>query len=520
VHRLVVALTTLLALTGLAVVAGYLFIFGPAVDRAAAVAPSDTAIYASVYLTPSAGQQRRIGELLSLLPGFADQAALPGKIDELSQRLLDTAGVDYRRDVAPWIGDEVAVAIRTPTSGVPLLIAGVRDEAAARAALGRVAAQGGATASTEDYRGITVTKLSGAGVAAGSFAIVDRMLVASSDRAMVIAAIDTSLGRAGSLADAASFRSAMAALPADRLGSIFLDLAASAGSVGQAAQAGGFSTAGLALVVQADGLQLIGRAPVDPSAASASARAVLALGSEPASLTDWMPENTQAELVFFGARQTFDTVVAQLGSAPGGEQIASSLTQLRALATLGLGIDLDRDLLSLFDREAGIAVTDVSGNVPRGQLLLRPNDARAAADSLQKIAASLKARGSDVTQRQVAGTMVTSVTVPQIGAVSFAISDGVVIAGLTTDDVAAALQAHASGKTLATSAAYRAAFDRGGGRGGNEVYVEGTRLATLIGGIFDLPSDARDMLTHLGALALAVPTHDNQIEIHATVTVH
>ncbi|MGZ6300431.1 MAG: DUF3352 domain-containing protein [Candidatus Limnocylindria bacterium] len=519
-HRLVIALTTLLTLTGAAVVVGYLFVFGPAIDRAAGVAPSDTAIYASVYLTPPTGQQRNIGELLARLPGFADQAALPGKIDELAQRLLDSAGLDYRRDVAPWLGDELAVAMRNPSSGIPLLIVAVKDEAAAREALGHVAAQQGGTPSTEEYQGITVTKLSGRAGQGGAFAIVDRMLVASPDRATILAAIDASLGKAASLADAASFRSAMAGLPADRVGSIYLDLAAAASSVGQSAQAAGFSTAGLAVVVESDGLKLIGRAPVNPSAANASARANLALGSEPASLTDWMPEGTQAELVFFGATQTFDTIVAQLGSVPGGDQIASSLTQLRALATLGLGIDLDRDLLPLFDREAAIAVTGLDGALPSGQLLLRPNDPQAAANSLQRLADALKARGSEVSQVDVAGTEVTSVNVPQVGSVSFAVSDGVIVAGLTIADVRAALEAHASGKTLAASEGYTAAFDRAGGRGGNELYLVGAQLSALLGGFVDLPSDARDMLTHLGAFALAVPTHDNQIEIHATVTVH
>ena len=39
-------------------------------------------------------------------------------------------------------------------------------------------------------------------------------------------------------------------------------------------------------------------------------------------------------------------------------------------------------------------------------------------------------------------------------------------------------------------------------------------------GMIDLPSDARDILTHVGAAAIAIATDQNQIEIHATVTVH
>jgi hypothetical protein len=520
VHRLVIGLTTLLALIGAVVVVAYLFVFGAGGDRAAGVVPADTQVFVSVYLSPSVDQQRNLGALLGKLPGFTDQANLPAKVDELSQRLLGSAGLDYSHDVAPWLGDEVAVALRNATSAQPLLIAAVRDEGAAQAAIGRVARQPGATSSTEVYQGVTVTTLGGATRQGGSFAIADRMLIASADRASLLAAVDAAIGRTTSLADVSAFRSAMAALPADRLASIYLDLAAAAKSAGQSAQAGGFSSAGLALVVRPDGIQLVGRAPINGSGVSASERANLALGSGQASLTGWMPENTQAELVFFGARQTFDTVVAQLGSAPGGEQIASSLTQLRALAALGLGIDLDRDLLPLFDREAAVAVTGLEGGTPHGQLLLRPSDSAAAADALVRIVTSLRGRGAAVTTVDAAGAEVTSLNVPGVGALSFSISDGVVIAGLTAHDVRAALEAHASGKTLAATSAYAEAFQRAGGRGGNELYIDGSRVATLIGGLVDVPDDARDMLTHLGAFALAVPTHDNQIEIHGTVTVH
>lgn len=518
-HRLVIGLTSLLALIGVAVVGAYLFVFGPSLDQAATVAPADTAIYASVYLTPSADQERHIGELLGKLPGFADQAALPAKIDDLSQRFLGSAGLDYSRDIAPWLGDEVAVALPSPTSTTPLLIVAVRDEQAAHDAIGRIAGAPTVPLSTEDYQGITITKLSGSAGAGGSVAVVDRMLVASADRTAVVAAIDAAIGRRRSLADQSAFRSSMTSLPAERIGSVYVALAASAASAGQSSLATGLSTLGLALVIEPDGLKVVGRMPVDASA-GASARAALALASEPASLTDWMPEATQAELVIFGARQSFDLIVGQLGSVQGGDQVSSLLAQLRAATALGLGIDLDRDLLPLFDGEAAIAISSFDASTPRGQLLLRPTDPSAASATLARLTDSLKAHGAEVSQTTVAGTTIISIAVPQLGNLSYSVAAGVIVAGLTMDDVRAALEAHTSGKTLAASSAYQAAFNRAGGRGGDELYVDGARLTALIGTFIDVSGDARDMLTHLDALALALPSHDNQIEIHATVTVH
>ena len=273
-------------------------------------------------------------------------------------------------------------------------------------------------------------------------------------------------------------------------------------------------------MARSDGLQMTGRAPFDAASADASARANFALGGEPAGLPSWMPASTHAELVFFGARQTFDAVVAQLGSAPGGEQAQQTLTQLRALAALGLGIDLDRDLLPLFDREAAVAVQELGTTTLRGQVLTRPSNGAAAVDALKRITESLRGRGSEVTEQQVAGTSVTTLAVPQVGRVAWAAQDGVILLGLTPEDVAAALEAHASDATLGAAAGYRSTFEIAGGHGGNEIYLDSAGALPWLEGVVNLPSDARDILTHVGAAAIAIGAHGNELEIHATVTVH
>jgi Protein of unknown function (DUF3352) len=524
-HRLVIAATTLLALIGAVVVLGYLFIFGAATDRAAAIAPARSVAYVSVYLTPSTGQQMRLADLLTKLPGLTDRTALGTKLDELAQRFLGDAGLDYRADVKPWIGDEVAIALVAEGSGQAstngsLVMAAVRDEPAARAAIARIIQKANGTSSNETYNGVAISVAKGAAGEAGSFAILDGTLLAASDQVTMHAAVDAAQGRTPSLGDSDAFRRATDSLPTDRLALAYLDISGAASLGGQAALASGYHGAALALVARSDGLQVTGRAPFDASAASASARANFALGSEAAGLPDWMPATTHAELVFFGARQTFDAVIGQLGSAPGGQQAADTITQLRALAALGLGIDLDRDLLPLFDREAAVAVQELSTTSVHGQVLLRPSNSDDAVTALKRVTDSLKGRGSEVTQAQVAGTTVTTIGVPQIGRVAWAEQDGVIVLGLTPDDVGAALEAHASGTTLGSADAYRSTFDIAGGRGGNELYADAAGVLPWLNGVIDLPTDVQDILTHVGGAAIAVPTHDNEIEIHATVTVH
>src|SRR5204863_612375 len=137
-----------------------------------------------------------------------------------------------------------------------------------------------------------------------------------------------------------------------------------------------------------------------------------------------------------------------------------------------------------------------------------------------RITEALKGRGSEVSETQVAGVTVTTIGVPQVGRVAWAAQDGVIVLGLTADDVGAALEAHVSGTTLGAAAAYRSAFETAGGRGGNEIYLDGAGVLPWLEGMIALPSDARDILTHVGAAAIAIASHENEIQIHATVTVH
>src|SRR3989304_4132447 len=112
-----------------------------------------------------------------------------------------------------------------------------------------------------------------------------------------------------------------------------------------------------------------GRAP--------GARAAFARGSEASSLADWMPAGTRAEMILFGLQQTIAALEEQITDSPAMQDAADALNQLRALAAIGLGINVDRDLLSLFDREVGIVVNGEDGQATV-QLLLRPRDMAAA----------------------------------------------------------------------------------------------------------------------------------------------
>ncbi len=516
-HRLVIGLTSLLALAGVGVIAFSLLLGGATTDRAANLAPADAVLYASVYLQPSSGQQAQLASVLSRLPGFEDRAALDTKIDELAQRFLGEAGIDYRADVKPWLGNQLAIAARgMDDAGQPtdiVVIADVKDEAAALAAIGGLPGASGTTEAT--YRGVAVRSGSGT-----SYAIVSGMLVLGQDDAAVHGSIDVAQGRAQGLASVSAFSEAMRALPADRLASAWLDLRPSIvqAAGGAASDTAGLSTLSMALRAEEAGFGLVAQMPVETGSAGAAVRDALAAGSQVAQLANAMPQDTEIAAMLFNLRATLQRVETEVKAQ--NADVGATIDQLRALAAFGLGINIDNDLLPLLDGEVGITATGIADQRLHGALLLRPANAGAASDALDRISAALESRGSAIDRTEAAGTTILTVAVPQVGTVSWADANGLIVLGLAADDVTAALEARAAGQTLDTVPRYRDAF-AGGERGGAEVYVDLKSLMPLVLDMAGagLPAGSRDILAHLEAFGLTSPAREGRFEFHLTLTI-
>jgi hypothetical protein len=516
-QRLVIALTTFLALMAGVVVVGYLLVFAAAADRASRAVPASASLYGTLYLQPSAGQKMNLAALLGHVPGLADAASLDTKLHEIAGRLLAQAGLDYEGDLRPWLGNQLAVAVEPdgtdPAAADVVLLLAVKDPVSAAAALDRIAQELRLIAEPESYQGVELTIGPD-----GAWALLDDLLVVGNDAATVRAALDADADRAPSLADDTAFVAAMRRVPADHLAAMYVDLQGLASAAAAEDQLGGYSDASLALVVERDGLRLAGNAPFDAEAASAGAREAFALASEPSSLADWMPDDTQAELVVFAVGQTFVAAEEQLGAGPGMGEVADAIDQLRGLAALFLGIDLDEDLLPLFDREAAVAIGGLQDAAPRGQLLLRPADAGAAQEALDRMRDSLRERGVAVDEQNAEGVTITTIDVPQIGQISYAMRDGVIVSGLDPDHVAAALTAVADGTTLGASARYRSAWELAGVRGGNEFWVDVAAVVDSAGDELGVTGDVRDILLAIDALAMTAPARDEMSEFHVVLT--
>ncbi len=515
-HRLVIGLTSLLALAGVGVIAVSVFLGGATTDRAATLAPADSVAYVSVYLQPSTGQQAQLASVLSRLPGFEDRAALDSKIDELAQRFLGQAGIDYRADVKPWLGNQVAVAASgMDDAGQPtglVVLADIKDEAAALARIGGLPGASGTTETT--YQGVSVRTGTDT-----TYAIVSGMMVLSQDAAAVHHVIDTAQGRGQALAGVTAFSDAMRALPADRLATAWYDLRPTIAQATSSAtpDTAGFSTLALALRAEEAGFRLTAQLPVDAGSAGAAVRDALAAGAQVAQLANAMPADTEVAAMLFNLRATLQRAESEVKARD--ENVGATIDQLRALAAFGLGINIDNDLLPLLDGEVGVAVSGVADQ-PHGVLLLRPTDAGAAKAALDRVGQALASRGVAIDRTEVAGTTVISANIPQIGAVSWADADGLVALGLTADDVKAALEARAGSQTLDSVARYRDAF-ADAERGGAEVYID---LKSLMPMLLDaagdsLPAESRDILAHVEAFGLTSPAREGRFEFHLTVTI-
>ena len=513
-HRLVIASVTLIGLVGAVVVAGYLLLFSAATDRAASLAPANTALYVNVYLQPSTGQQMNLAELIGRLPGFADDATLDEKVDQVVQNLLSGSGIDYRADVKPWLGDQVAIAAwpggEDVTQVEAVLLAEVRDREAAEASVANVVGADGATFTAQDYEGVQLQVSEG-----GAYAFVGDLLVVGPAAEALQAVIDADGGE--SLADQADFRAAVDDLPEDHLASIFVDIAGLAAAGGATDATEGLTIASAVLVAEPSGLRLSGNAPLSDVAASSGAAEP---GPSVSTLAGWMPADTIAEAVIFDLRTLFEGAEGAIGSAPGGEDVGSMLDTIRAIAAFGLGIDLDTDVLPLFEGEVGIALGGFSGDLlPSGQLLLRPEDSAAASGLLGTLSERLEAAGATLETETAAGTEIVTLELPDTGSASYAVLDGTIVLGLGAEDVRAAIEAHADGDTLAASPSYEAAFEPMGIRAGSEIWVDVGTLVDALGGGLELPEDGRDILSRIGTFALTIPSRHDQIEFHAALTV-
>jgi hypothetical protein len=201
--------------------------------------PADSTMYGEVRLDLPGDQRQKVGQFLSKFPGFADQAALDTKLDEVLDRLTSdsTSGKQrFTTDIKPWFDGQLAFSVgpipemstadpmATAKAFRALLLVSVKDEALARSWFSKAFADAGIASTSETYQGTELTLFSDPqtpGLQAG-FATVGGKVAIVGDATSVKAAVDTK-GSSG-LAKAPDFAAADGALKGDDVGFIFVDM--------------------------------------------------------------------------------------------------------------------------------------------------------------------------------------------------------------------------------------------------------------------------------------------------------
>jgi len=461
----------LLAVAALVAAAGCGTAAGPAGDDPAAVVPAGAPVFAEADLRPSGRQAANAGAVLRRALGTNDPA---GALAALLDRKGDRNAISFARDVRPWLGDRVGVAVTgmrgRDTDSV--VIAASTDDAKAQAALAKLVG-GGASRS---YRGVSYRVGRGGRVAAG---IVDHFAVAGGEAAFK-AAVDASKG--DSLAGSSTLRAARDEVARDRLGFLYLDVP---GLVdGAARSAGGDPTKALVLQALAGALPktIAAALQADRDALRVDAAALgtpkaLSTGRSGADALAALPGSAWLGLGVADLGGTLDGLLQTVAGAGGlnGLGVQALLGQARART----GLDLQRDVLSWMG-DAGLFVSGTSPARVGGALVVATSNRAKTRATIAALGRLIGAGGARVSALHAKG-----------------VDDGVVVrspngrrtwialAGdrfiVATGARRALSEAVSPGRRLGSSPALAAAADRLGAGVRPSLFVDLRRLGALMG---------------------------------------
>lgn len=535
--------------------------------------PADSVAYGELRLDLPGDQRQEIGKFLSKFPGFADQAALDTKLDEVLDRLLSdsTDGKQtYTRDIKPWFDGELGFsmgplpadmsAVKDPASASAraraLVLLSVKDESLARAWFTKTLTEAGVTGTKETYQGteLTVFTHMEAGAAQAAFAIVDGKSAIIGDVASVKAAIDTKGG--SPLAKSDTFAAAKAALKGDDVGFMFVDLRtmldAAMALTESTASAPPISNAMVALVpewaafrlrVEGDALEMDGVLPhVDAAPGPADNHANGVAGYAPPSTIALTAGND------YGA-----TVLETLALYRQDPSMADALKSLDQAAGILGGVDKTFGWMG----DSGVVIAR-SGDSVEGGIVSIPADAAAGAQLLTTLRSFAALGGGQygisVRDEEHAGTTITIIdlgTAKDLSAlagtlggmpipdgatsdlpgghieISYAATDGVVIIGSSPDFVKHVLDAGA-GQSLADDARFSGLLARVGASHTGVSYVDITAARGLIEGLLskatakdraEYEESVKPFLTPFDAFIASMVTGSDVDQQHAIITV-
>lgn len=368
--------------------------------RAAGITPVNALALVSVNLDPSIEQKRNLLSVARKFPVASEK--VKGEFDQTRDELLGDlvkeAGLDFKRDVEPWLGDEVAFALLPPAGGNeprPVVFVQATDESKAKVALEKVRKSGDFDGQFRTIEGFVV--------------ISDQGDADAEDEKVLDVIAAQAKKEDGGLSKSKAFKEVVDELSGDRLILAWTDVQAVIGLAQETSAIPGFD---------------LTKAFKDASSVAVDFHAekealVFAGVSRPfnegkggeAKITEGLSKDSIGVFTFFDVAAVFRQVMELVsGGGHGGGDGAEFAEEFEKQT----GLNLQTDILSWMEGEFVV----VAGAVPEGQtfpdfgLVIEPTDMDKAKAALPKIVQSLQTSGNvQLEERQVEGG--TAYVVPE-----------------------------------------------------------------------------------------------------------
>jgi len=469
--------------------------------------PASADVIAVANLDPSVAQKVNLLRAVHSFPDYKTDNAITDKLD----LAFKDSGFSFSTDVQPWLGPQVAVSAKlnlTSTKDSPAAVyIASRDDTKAKAMLAKLRASKYGTKfqwKDETYNGITISVGTPTDKSAqtAAYSFVDHVVVFATTSVQIHEIIDTDQGRAAKLIDSSDFKATLAALPADRLGYLYVNgKSLVAGVKKQMATTPAVSLAlknlndvdalqgiGATLSANGDGILADILVKVDQSKLSPATRDAFARAGKADVVVKWIPQTSEGFLAITGLNRTIQAALDQSGNQ----------ASVKA-ATDSIGLTGTAGLLPHLTGDAGLEVEFSGSGLPAGAILLGTNDAKSMNAFFAKLlvlaegaagagfGSTPAATAGHVTTTTYRGVVISTWTSPALGGLgasalspSYAVLDGMGILASTPAEVKAIIDTHKSGASIASDATYKSASSASLASPSGIIYLDIAKLAAAI----------------------------------------
>ncbi len=524
-------------------------------DVLAKMVPSDADVYVTAYLDPGAGQKLNLRNLAHKFPAAAGKD-LGSTLDQTLEQALSQTGLSYVRDVKPWLGTQLAVAVSlNGTVPQAAVLISSKDDGKAQATLlkarDQLLGQQGLRWTSQTHGGVTVNVGTDSSGPQAAYALVDHTVVLSNSTSLVDRVIDTTQGHGSNLNDDDAFQATVSSLPKDVLGRVFVSpgllnklpglLAGGAvggfggpsGVIGipsgvtglpsglptvlpsvpggnPLAQLSAFRGLGASLSAQSDGLAFDLSVALDSSKLSSSQKEALDAGSHENAVIGFVPKDALGVFALTGFDKLAQSAIDQLGTLnPQAKQITDE-------------IGLTSNVLGDLTGDIGVELQPGTGGPPSGALLIGTKNESSTQGFLDRLATFLSKQSSGSDQaitfqsESYKGVTIKVASGPGLGPTdlqpAYAVTSGMGIIGETPDAVKAVIDAH-GGSNITSTSNFTDTFSQLEKANSALLYADIEAILSKLVPAGSLPPDLQSNVSRLKAAALDVSSSSDHVSV-------